>query len=63
MGALDFDVEIVIECSLTTLAELQIDDMSYTILESSYDAQIVPDLSDSVSDLMGISTFCGNRVY
>ena len=62
-GSLDFEVEIVIECSSTTLSNLAISGMSFTILEPSYDTQTLPDLTDSVSVLMGDSTLCGNRIY
>ena len=62
-GTLDFDVEIAIDCSSTTLSTLAISDMSYSILETSYSTQTLPDLTDTVSDLMGDAAFCGNRIY
>ena len=62
-GTLNFEVEIVLDCSSTTLSALTISNMSYSILEASYDTQTLPNLTDTVSDLMVNPTFCGNRIY
>ena len=62
-GTLDFEVQILLDCSSTTLSTLIISDMSYSILEASYDTQTLPALTDTVSDLLANPTYCGNRIY
>ena len=61
-GTLDFDVQLEVVCDSTTLSALTINDMTFTIFESS-DTQVLPSLSDTVSDLKSDSTYCGDRVY